>query len=254
MTSLKRKTADFGDAEQESAKKQKVGSEEKDARVSGKRRVLQGDPDVAALEVVEFSGPVPSLPTNLADRMQASLKALPRKAWTHNTIGKNTTRRGHAAFGRGTYRFSNTTVAASPLKTIDGLGEFVEWANQTWGCEFDFALAAWYPDQRTAKPTSLMWHADDEPFIKPNSTIVAVSMGAPQRIKGRPNSDRTQVVELVTEHGQVYAMTREYQSRYQHCAVPLTKKQRKALEATPGHVMCGERFSITLRQGNLDAI
>lgn len=222
--------------------------------MSADRQIQLGDGKVAALELVKFTTPAllggesPLLRTDVFDRMLAGLREVDRSVWTHNTMFGNKPLRGHAAFGTGTYKFSQTTVTALPLSTVPGLQEFVEWANITWNTRFDFALAAWYPAQNTAKPARLPWHADDEPFIAPDSTIVGVSLASAMRFKTRPNADQRNIKEIVTHHGQVYAMTGKFQSLYEHLVVPLTPTQRKTFQKDKAYVLGDERFSITLRQ------
>ncbi len=81
-------------------------------------------------------------------------------------------------------------------------------------------LANWYRDGHD----KMGWHADDEPQMCENTSIISVSLGVSRKMQFKPkdknNRDR---LEIILGHGDVLVMHPPTQERLKHC-IPAMKK------------------------------
>ncbi|MDT8409351.1 MAG: alpha-ketoglutarate-dependent dioxygenase AlkB [Wenzhouxiangellaceae bacterium] len=126
------------------------------------------------------------------------------------------------------YRYSGATFNADPWHPA--VAELCRRLNAQTGQRFNSVLLNRYRDGRD----SMGWHADDEPELGRNPTIVSISVGARRRFVLRRRKCPAERFELAPEHGSLMIMSGDLQHNWQH-QVPKTARP------------VGERFNLTFR-------
>lgn len=111
---------------------------------------------------------------------------------------------------RFSYRYSGLTM--SPILWTKELMEIKEKIEDTVHQSFTTVLLNYYRDGRD----SMGWHADNEPILGKNPTIVSLSFGAPRRFILRLNEEPALQRSIVLQHGSFLWMKHSLQHISKH--------------------------------------
>jgi alkylated DNA repair dioxygenase AlkB len=128
------------------------------------------------------------------------------------------------------YRYSGQTLEPRPMLPV--LLELTERVSARAGVEMNHVLVNRYRDGRD----SMGYHADDEPELGRDPTVVTLSLGVARRFVLRSRVDKREPpLALTLEHGALLILAGPCQHRYRH-AVPRQPS------------LSGERISLTFRR------
>lgn len=172
------------------------------------------------------------LPTEIDGDFNRLWDAHPKEYGLVKIYGKVIhTPRWQQTYGRA-YEFSG--INHTPLETPPLFQPFWDWATTTEYGPFNQMLVNWYQNGHHY----IGAHSDDETFMKPDTPIVSISLGASRKFRIREKKTNMIVKDIMMSHGMILVMGGNFQKEFKH-EVP--KIGGKKGEVT------GRRINITFR-------
>ena len=154
-------------------------------------------------------------------------------------------RRRTLFYGNHDYSYGRVNHKSRPISDNSYVSKFFNILTKLFPqYQFNSILINFYPDFDSHLP----YHADNEPEIGNDSSIITLSLGTSRCISFRCSSSKEQLIKLILKHGDILTFSRKSQSFYEHSILSSSSiSDSDILTDENNSIFNSSRISLTFR-------